>query len=58
MRSALTPVLIATHGGSHAIRTVTSQLMDDLPLDDAVDHGRHLIPLVRPELTNRSLVSA
>ena len=27
------------------------------PLDDAVDYGRHLIPLVRRELAHRSLVS-
>ncbi|UQU66747.1 LLM class flavin-dependent oxidoreductase [Couchioplanes caeruleus] len=28
------------------------------PVDDAVDYGRHLIPLVRQELAHRSLVSA
>jgi len=28
------------------------------PLEDAVDYGRHLIPLVRQELAHRSLVAA
>jgi alkanesulfonate monooxygenase len=28
------------------------------PVDDAVDYGRHLIPLVKQELAHRSLVSA
>jgi alkanesulfonate monooxygenase SsuD/methylene tetrahydromethanopterin reductase-like flavin-dependent oxidoreductase (luciferase family) len=28
------------------------------PVDDAVDYGRHLIPLVKQELARRSLVSA
>ena len=28
------------------------------PLDDAVDYGRHLIPLVRAELARRTPVTA